>query len=151
MKCKSNDWAVQLMLSWAMLLVVVPLCSQSAGAGSSSSSPRLKVATCQFPVSGDVDENARYVKGFIKKASVNKADIVHFSEAALSGYARVDFPDFDGYDWEKLRTHTQEITGHRQVIPGQLIHGHCPERKKKDSLFPLISLMISSKHSTPDV
>jgi len=99
------------MLSWAMLLVVVLLCSQSAGAGSSSSSPRMKVATCQFPVSGDVDENARYVKGFIKKASANKADIVHFSEAALSGYARVDFPDFDGYNWEKLRTHTQEIMG----------------------------------------
>ncbi len=94
MKCKSNDWAVQPMLSWAMLLVVVLLCSQSVGAGSSSSSPRLKVATCQFSVSGDVDENARYVKGFIKKASANKADIVHFSEAALSGYARVDFPDF---------------------------------------------------------
>ncbi len=111
MKCKSNDWAVQPMLSWAMLCVVVLLCSQSAGAGSSSSSPRLKVATCQFPVSGDVDENARYVKGFIKKASANKADIVHFSEAALSGYARVDFPDFDGYNWEKLRTHTQEIMG----------------------------------------
>ena len=111
MKCKSNDWAVQPMLSWAMLLVVVLLCSQSAGAGSSSSSLRLKVATCQFPVSGDVDENARYVKDFIKKASANKADIVHFSEAALSGYARVDFPDFDSYDWEKLRTHTQEIMG----------------------------------------
>ena len=111
MKCKSNDRAVQPMLSWAMLLVVVLLCSQSAGAGSSSSSPRMKVATCQFPVSGDVDENARYVKGFIKKASANKADIVHFSEAALSGYARVDFPDFDGYNWEKLRTHTQEIMG----------------------------------------
>jgi predicted amidohydrolase len=111
MKCRSNDWAVQLMLSWAMLLVVVLLCSQSVGAGSSSSSPRLKVATCQFSVSGDVDENARYVKGFIKEASANKADIVHFSEAALSGYARVDFQDFDGYDWAKLRTHTQEIMG----------------------------------------
>jgi predicted amidohydrolase len=111
MKCRSNDWAVQLMLSWAMLLVVVLLCSQSVGAGSSSSRPRLKVATCQFSVSGDVDENARYVKGFIKEASANKADIVHFSEAALSGYARVDFQDFDGYDWAKLRTHTQEIMG----------------------------------------
>jgi deaminated glutathione amidase len=111
MKCKSNDWAVQPMLSWAMLLVVVLLCSQSVDAGSSSNSLRLKVATCQFPVSGDVNENARYVKDFIRKASANNADIVHFSEAALSGYARADFSNFDGYDWEKLRTHTQEIMG----------------------------------------
>ncbi len=111
MKCKSNDWAVQPILSWAILWVVVLLCSQSAGADSPSSSPRLKVATCQFPVSGDIDENAKYIKDFLKKAATNKADVVHFSEAALSGYARVDLPDFDGYNWEKLRTHTQEIMG----------------------------------------
>lgn len=111
MKCKSDDRAVQPMVSWAMLLLVVLLCSHSFGAGPPSSSLRLKVATCQFPVSGDVDENAGYVKDFLKKASANKADIVHFSEAALSGYARVDFSSFDGYDWDKLRTHTREIMG----------------------------------------
>jgi deaminated glutathione amidase len=110
MKCKSDDWAVQPMLSWAMLFFVL-LCLQSADAGLPSSSPRLKVATRQFPISGSVDDNARYIKDFIKKAAANNADIVHFSEAALSGYARVDFPGFESYDWEKLRTHTQEIMG----------------------------------------
>jgi hypothetical protein len=71
--------------------------------------PGLKVATCQFPVSGDVAENAKYIKDWITKAAANKADIVHFSEAALSGYAGADVPDFDNYDWDKLRFHTQEI------------------------------------------
>ncbi len=106
---KGNDWLAERMVFRAMLLVVVLLYSQSAGADSPANGPDLKVATCQFPVSGDVDENARYIKDFIKKAAANQADVVQFSEAALSGYAGVDIPDFDNYDWDKLRTQTREI------------------------------------------
>ena len=107
MKCRVSYWLLTLTMSWAMLLVVL-LCSQSTGAESPVDGPRLKVATCQFPVSGNVDENAGYVKDFIRKAAANKADVVHFSEAAFSGYGGVDVPSFDSYDWDKLRTHTQE-------------------------------------------
>ena len=92
-----------------MLLVVAVLCRQSAATDSSANDATLKVATCQFPVSGDVDKNAEYTKGFIEKAAAQGADIIHFSEAALSGYGGVDVPDFNNYDWDKLRSRTREI------------------------------------------
>jgi len=73
------------------------------------SKTKLKIATCQFPVSSDVARNARYVKRQIKRAAANGADVVHFSETALSGYPGSDFPSFKGYDWEALRAETREI------------------------------------------
>ena len=45
----------------------------------------------------------------MQKASRNGADIVHFSECALSGYVGTDFPNFDGYDWELLKAETQKV------------------------------------------
>jgi predicted amidohydrolase len=70
---------------------------------------KLKVATCQFPVTGDLKSNADYIKKLIKEAAQNHADIVHFSEAALSGYPPGDIPSFENYDWEALRAETYEI------------------------------------------
>jgi predicted amidohydrolase len=70
---------------------------------------KLKVATCQFPVTGKIRSNAEYIKKYIKEASFNNADIVHFSEAALSGYPPGDIPSFEGYDWEELRQEAYEI------------------------------------------
>lgn len=69
----------------------------------------LKVATCQFPVSGDVRRNAGYIQRLIRKAASRKADVVHFCEAALTGYAGVDFPSFRKYDWDMLGTATTEL------------------------------------------
>ncbi|MBL7040251.1 MAG: carbon-nitrogen hydrolase family protein [Pirellulaceae bacterium] len=111
MRSNRNSSPAERTLSWTTLLVLVLLCSQCIKAESSDDGSGLKVATCQFPVSGNVDENAKYVKDLIRKAAANKADIVHFSEAALSGYGGVDVPSFDNYDWDKLRRHTQEIMG----------------------------------------
>lgn len=69
----------------------------------------LKVATCQFPVTGDLKSNAEYIKRYISEAAQNQADIVHFSEAALSGYPPGDIPSFENYDWEALRAETYAI------------------------------------------
>ena len=69
--------------------------------GESHSEENLKVATCQFPVSGNIESNADYIKRFIKEAALNKADIVHFSEAALSGYPPKDIPSFQNFNWTK--------------------------------------------------
>jgi len=131
------------MLFAAALLLVVPLCTPSDGAESSDDVPHLKAATCQFPVSGNVDENARYIKDFIAKAAANNADIVHFSEAALSGYARVDFPSFENYDWDKLRAHTQDIMGMAKehgiwVVLGSA-HYLCPDEKPTNCLYIISS------------
>ena len=72
----------------------------------------LRVATCQFPVSGSVEENARQVREFMRLAARSHAHLLHTSEAALSGYAGVDLRSLEGYDWEFLR---KETTGLRAL------------------------------------
>ncbi|MBN2315729.1 MAG: carbon-nitrogen hydrolase family protein [Sedimentisphaerales bacterium] len=89
-----------------MLLVAVLIMSL---AGRSYSEEALKVAACQFPVTGNIESNADYVKRFITEAAANKADIVQFSEAALSGYPPLDVPSFDNFDWAILRDQTHKI------------------------------------------
>lgn len=69
----------------------------------------IQVATCQFAVSESVPRNALAIRRFLTKASQAKAEIVHFSECALSGYVGADFDSFEGYDWDLLRTETLGI------------------------------------------
>ncbi len=69
----------------------------------------LKIATCQFAVGASIKRNAKRICDFLRKAKKAKADIVHFSECALSGYVGTDFPNFEGYDWELLKVETQKI------------------------------------------
>jgi predicted amidohydrolase len=80
----------------------------------------LRIATCQFPVSGDLEKNGDYICRYIRKAASGGADIVHFCEAALSGYAGscpeygvdvFDVPSFRGFDWASLREKTENIMG----------------------------------------
>jgi len=78
-------------------------------AGKSDSKETLKVAACQFPVGGNIESNAGYVKRFVEEAAANKADIIQFSEAALSGYPPKDVPSFDDLDWATLRDETHQI------------------------------------------
>lgn len=60
---------------------------------------QLPIATCQFPVSGDVRRNGRYIRRQMQTAKRKGALIVHFSETALSGYAGTDFESWVNYDW----------------------------------------------------
>lgn len=69
----------------------------------------LTVATCQFAVSADVDVNAARIRDLMRQAAEQQADVVHFSECALSGYAGVDFDSFENYDWLRLKARTREI------------------------------------------
>ena len=70
---------------------------------------RLKTATCQFAVSGSIESNADWIEKFMRQAKAGRAEIVHFSECALSGYVGVDLPSFDGYDWAMLKERTEII------------------------------------------
>jgi predicted amidohydrolase len=69
----------------------------------------LKVATCQFAVSGSVKQNARQICELLQQAAKDEADIAHFPECSLSGYAGKDFETFDGFDWLSLRQETEKI------------------------------------------
>lgn len=76
----------------------------------------LKIATCQFPVSAEIEANAGHIVALMREAAEKDADVVHFSECALSGYANVDFSSFEGYNWDFLKEKTLEI----MVLAGQL-------------------------------
>ena len=67
----------------------------------------LEIATCQFAVNGSVEHNSEKIQMLIREAKDGGADIAHFSECALSGYAGIDFDSFDGYNWHLLRTETE--------------------------------------------
>ncbi|KAA5833487.1 carbon-nitrogen hydrolase family protein [Saccharopolyspora hirsuta] len=69
----------------------------------------VQVATCQFPVSADIRHNARHIARQLRAAARRGADVAHFPEGALSGYAGVDFDGFAGFDWELLRSATAEL------------------------------------------
>jgi predicted amidohydrolase len=67
------------------------------------------IASCQFVVGADIEANAEAICRLMVQAAKNNADIVHFSESALSGYAGFDFSSFEDFDWQRLREKTLEI------------------------------------------
>lgn len=69
----------------------------------------MKVASAQFAVSADVNANGAAVERLMRQARAAGADVVHFPEAALSGYAGIDFGGFEGFDWPRLKAATRRI------------------------------------------
>jgi predicted amidohydrolase len=69
----------------------------------------IRVATCQFSVEPDIAHNRRQLLRQIRQAAEQKADVVHFSECALSGYAGVDIPNIAALNWDALTAATEEI------------------------------------------
>ncbi len=72
-------------------------------------SGKMRIASCQFPVSSDVKENYRWIKSQILEAKLKKADIVHFPECALSGYPGSDMTSLDNFDWDELFRATDSV------------------------------------------
>jgi len=118
----------------------------------------LKVATCQFAIGASIKKNARRIGEFLRRSKKAKADIVHFSECALSGYVGTDFANFEGYDWEQLKKETQKIMAlakklrlgvvlgstHR-LTPDRNIRGQAKPNKPHNSLY-----LISTKGKIVD-
>ena len=69
----------------------------------------LRIATCQFAVSGSVSRNARRIGEFMRRAKRAGAQIVHFPECALSGYAGADLRTPDEINWDLLREQSRRI------------------------------------------
>jgi len=99
----------------------------------------LKVATCQFAVGASIGRNANSMGAFLREAKEAGAEIVHFSECALSGYVGTDFPNFEGYDWDKLKQETLGL----MALAGELglwvvvgsTHRLTPPNKPHNSLY----------------
>ena len=69
----------------------------------------LRVATCQFSIEPEIAHNRRWVLRQMRQAAGAGADIAHFSEAALSGYAGVDVPGTDAIDFDELAAATRDV------------------------------------------
>lgn len=70
------------------------------------------IALAQTPVSVDVSRNARHIKAVMRRAKAAGADLVQFTEGALSGYGRKVLTPFEHWraeDWARLRTASVEI------------------------------------------
>ena len=63
-------------------------------------------------IGGNIAANARRIKAQIDRAARVKADIAHFPECALSGYAGTDFDSWEGFDWDRLRAETLSLLRH---------------------------------------
>jgi predicted amidohydrolase len=83
----------------------------------------IRVATCQFPVGAAVQENAGQVRRQIAEAAGQGADVVHFPECALSGYAGTDMQSWDAYDWRLLRTETEAVCDEARRLGVWLVAG----------------------------
>lgn len=71
--------------------------------------PSFHVATCQFPVAGNIRRNSAAIQRMMESAVEQGADVVHFPEAALSGYAKAHFDSWEGFDWDLLKRETEKI------------------------------------------
>jgi predicted amidohydrolase len=69
----------------------------------------LRVATCQFSVEAEISHNRRWILKQIEQAAAQGADVAHFPECALSGYAGVDIPDIAALNWDALVAAAQDI------------------------------------------
>ena len=70
---------------------------------------QLTIATCQLPVSANINRNAAAIETQIVAGAQQGAEVIHFPECALSGYAGVDFCDWSGFNWNLLADHTRRI------------------------------------------
>ena len=114
----------------ARIAAGAPTLDPAPPASSPRSEPRpaekLKLATCQFPVSGKIVENAKYIRDFLHQAADAGAHLLHTSEAALSGYPGVDIPSFQNFDWNTLRGETAALRKEAKEL--EIGRASCRER-----------------------
>ncbi len=70
---------------------------------------KLVLATCQFCIQKEAEENLRSVSRQMELAKAKGADLVHFSEACLSGYLGSEIKSLRGIDWESIAACVREI------------------------------------------
>src|SRR5918998_4643139 len=105
-------------------------------------SQKLRIATCQFPVSCDIAGNAKFIRRFMKKAAESEANVIHFPETALSGYERMNLTPSSGDNWQQLEEHTRVIANLAGKLGLWVVLGSC--RKAADSEKPANCLHVIS-------
>ena len=70
---------------------------------------KLRVATVQFAVTSNVRHNGRLIRRYMARAKRGRAEVVHLSECALSGYGGSELKTWQGFPWDALREETETI------------------------------------------
>ena len=70
---------------------------------------KIVVATCQVETRADIRFNQQQIEQAMVQAAQQGADVAHFPEACLSGYAGADMDDYQGYDWTALKVATEQL------------------------------------------
>lgn len=107
---------------------------------------KLRIATCQFPVTADIAANARHIRDFMREATDAGAHLLHTSEAALSGYAGSDFASFHGYDWKLLRAETAALRERAKELKQWLLLGSAHFLDEKTSPTNCLYLIDPEGH-----
>ena len=106
-KCYKKSISIGLFLLFVLFLRSGPLFSQPSDHAADQG--RIRVASCQFPVSAKIGENAWWIMEQMQIARDSGARVVHFPECALSGYPGVDLESLEDFDWEDLIIRTDSI------------------------------------------
>ncbi|MEM7017729.1 MAG: carbon-nitrogen hydrolase family protein [Pseudomonadota bacterium] len=69
----------------------------------------IKIAAAQFPVSSNIQRNARYISDLMTEAAAADATVIQLPETALSGYAPKHWPTLDHFPWQALAHETESI------------------------------------------
>jgi deaminated glutathione amidase len=86
---------------------------------------KLRIAICQFPVSGNIASNANFIRRFMKEAADAAAHVVHFPETALSGYEHSDFIPLSDNNWQGIEEQTKEIVNLAGKLGLWVVLGSC--------------------------
>lgn len=90
-----------------LLFLLNPLLGQSSD--SAGLQGKIRIASCQFPVSDQIGDNARWIMDQMSAAHDSGAQVAHFPECALSGYPGVDLMTMEDFEWGVLYLYTDSI------------------------------------------
>ncbi|MEM7021432.1 MAG: carbon-nitrogen hydrolase family protein [Pseudomonadota bacterium] len=110
----------------------------------SDAPPRLKIATCQTPVSHDVGRNLDDILQLIEQAATAGADVAHFPECAVSGYGPAAWPDWQGFDWCFLQDAIGQVTAAARRAEIWVVAGSV--HRVDSEAGPTNSLLIFDRH-----
>jgi len=100
---------------------------------------KLKIAAAQFPVSKNIQSNARHMLRLMDKAKTQEVDVILFPEGALSGYAPAHNLRFDEEFWNFLARFTEQIAENAKALKLWVVYGTV---RKNEGRSPFNSLAV---------
>lgn len=83
----------------------------------------LTIATCQYDISGNLQENLSVILRQIKEAKSQEAMIAHFPECCLTGYGGIDLPEIHYQDYVEVQNTLEKIKEAARSLGIQVIIG----------------------------